>query len=70
MKKMKHWILTILMLFGMCAVPAMAYIVKGSGEDIRKKLKDKVLDDWFYEDIQGALREAKKTGKPLLVNFR
>lgn len=49
------------------AVAALA----GDAAAIQKTLNDlDVQGQWFYEDLNGAYAEAKKTGKPLLVAFR
>ena len=40
-----------------------------------RSLKDAIGDDlidgnWIYEDIKAGYKQAKKSGKPLLVSFR
>ena len=39
-------------------------------ETLREALGDVVGDGWIYEDIDAGYREARRTGKPLLVAFR
>ena len=50
-----------------------AHAVEGNsplGEKVKKGLKDHVSDFWIYDDIPGAVKKARATGKPLLVSFR
>ena len=32
--------------------------------------KDEFADFWIYGDLQAGFAEAKRTGKPLLINYR
>jgi len=63
-------ILAAFLVLGFAFVPAYAFLAGMSGEQKREALKDPKLVGWFYEDLPGAIAEAKKTGKPLMVVFR
>ena len=39
-------------------------------EAVKQALGEDVAAHWIYEDLEAARREAKRTGKPLLVLFR
>ena len=36
----------------------------------RQRWKDQLSGDWVFEDLDAAFKEAKKTGKPLMIVFR
>ena len=57
----------------MLAVPLgiTANLWAGQPTTLQKKLKDlDVHASWIYNDLAAGFKQAKKTGKPLLVVFR
>ena len=40
------------------------------GRELREALEDNAADFWIYDDIEAGFKQARKTGKPLLVSFR
>jgi hypothetical protein len=39
-------------------------------EALKAALKDEVVGNWIYDDLQAGYSAAKKSGKPMLVVFR
>ena len=56
-----------------CASLVLAFVAQAiADDDLRQRLKDanaEQSDLWIYNDIQQAMDEAKKQGKPLFVTF-
>ena len=69
---MKRSLIAYLALASACLIAAAPRF----GQDPRKErlrvaLKDHdMVGKWYYDNLPGALREGKKTKKPLLIVFR
>ena len=59
----------VLALLVMGVVLTTLYAMPEQGND-PLRLGDNVAGQWIYEDVEEGFRQAKKTGKPLLVSFR
>lgn len=57
-----------------CATLVLAFVAQAiADDDLRLRLKDTTAEQndlWVYNDIQQAMNEAEKQGKPLFVTFR
>ena len=53
-------------------VSALAFLAAPQDkEKLRTALKDTELKgDWIYDDLDGGLADAKKSGKPMMIVFR
>lgn len=59
------------LMFGLLLSVAGTAAAQPGPDELRKKLGDlELVGKWFYDDLDGAEAEAKKTGKPLLIVFR
>jgi hypothetical protein len=62
---MKSALLSVLALVAIPAPPA------GDKEKLREALGDHALaGTWIYDDLEGGIAEAARTGKPLMVVLR
>lgn len=46
-------------------------LAQQSNDALRKKVKDlELAGNWFYDDLEAGFKEARESGKPMLVVFR
>lgn len=62
---------SLFLVFGLLLSVSGTAAAQPGPEELRKKLGDlELAGKWFYDDLDGAEAEVKKTGKPLLIVFR
>jgi hypothetical protein len=67
--KLKSIVLAVVAAALACSSRVSAQALEGDA--LRLELKDNVpAGEWFYDDIDAAVAEARNAGKPLLVVFR
>ena len=52
------------------ACAGIAAFAGSSNEQLQKDLGDDIVGEWHYDDIPGAISDAKRSGRPLMVVFR